>query len=458
MVRSRKPKSNSVLSEARQVLLAHLKPDNRLTVALSGGVESVVLLHALVSLAKEMAFTLSAVHVNHGISGNATQWGQFCRDLCRRYGISIDVADLRLPREKGASLEAVARQERYRIFSLLRADYVVLAQHLDDQAETLLLQLLRGSGIKGLSGMPTVRKQNVRDAPQILRPLLQVSRDQIEAYARQNGLDWIVDESNDSTAFSRNFLRHEIFPLLKKRYPGYLQTFSRASRHLAEAGSLLDELAELDSRHCLVSGRLQIDGLRKLSAARVRNLLRYVLSQQGVMLPNTVKLEEILRQILTARPDRRLYLCFGDTEIRCFQGAVYVQSHQNPIQQSQPCAWNGEAVLALDDLNGALRFEQIRGQGIDLQKMRATRVTVRLRKGGEHFKPYCNRPTRSLKNLLQEAAIPPWQRHRLPLLFCDERLVWVPEIGIDCEFQVKSDALGVVPLWDVKMNKLGTIK
>ena len=216
MVRSRKPKSNSVLSEARQVLLAHLKPDNRLTVALSGGVDSVVLLHALVTLAKEMAFTLSAVHVNHGISGNAAQWGQFCRDLCRRYGISIDVADLRLPREKGASLEAVARQERYRIFSLLRADYVVLAQHLDDQAETLLLQLLRGSGIKGLSGMPTVRKQNVRDAPQILRPLLQVSRDQIEAYAWQNGLDWIVDESNDSTAFSRNFLRHEIFPLLKK--------------------------------------------------------------------------------------------------------------------------------------------------------------------------------------------------------------------------------------------------
>lgn len=455
MVRSRKPKSNSILSETRRVLLAHLKPGSHLTIALSGGVDSVVLLHTLAVLAKEMAFTLSAVHVNHGISGNAMQWSKFCCGLCHGYGISIHVAYLRLSKEKGMSLEAVARQERYRVFASMSADYVVLAQHLDDQAETLLLQLLRGSGVRGLSGMPVVRKQSGRAAPQILRPLLEVSRDRIEAYARQNQLNWITDESNDSTAFNRNFLRHEIFPLLRKRYPGYPRTFLRTSRHLAEAASLLDEMAELDCRHCLASGKLQVDVLRKLSMARAKNLLRYILSQQAIMLPSTIKLEEILRQILTARRDHQLHLHFGDTEIRCFQGAVYIQPHQSPIQLSKQYVWHGEAMLALDDLNGALRFEQVRGQGIDLQKMCDTPVAVRLRQGGEYFKPYCNRPTRSLKNLLQEAAIPPWLRNKLPLLYCGERLVWVPGIGIDCEFQVKSDEIGVVPVWDVEMDILG---
>lgn len=451
MAHSRKPKSNNLLSETRRVLRAHIKPGDRLTIALSGGVDSVVLLHALCVLAKETAFTLSAVHVNHGISANAAQWSAFCRDLCSRYGIAIEVTDLRLSKQKGVSLEAMARQERYRIFASVPADYVVLAQHLDDQAETLLLQLLRGSGIKGLSGMPVIREQNGA-VPRILRPLLEVSRDQIEVYARQNQLDWICDESNDSTAFSRNFLRHEIFPLLKKRYPGYAQTFLRTSRHLAEAGSLLDDLAESDSRHCLVSGKLQVDGLRKLSAARAKNVLRYTLSQQGMVLPNTLKLQEILRQILTARRDHRLRVCFGATEIRSFQGEVYIQPVQSAIRPCRQYVWHGEAMLTLGECNGMLRFERITGQGIDPKKMHEATVTVRWRQGGEHFKPHGNRPTRSLKNLLQEAAIPPWRRNILPLLFCGERLVWVPGIGIDCEFQVKSDEPGILPQWDSEEN------
>lgn len=448
MAHSRKPKSNKIVSETRQALLAHIKPGDHLTVALSGGVDSVVLLHVLTLLANELSFTLSAVHANHGISSNALQWSKFCCDLCHSYGIPIHVAYLKLVKEKGASLEAVARQERYRIFGSMRANYVVLAQHLDDQAETLLLQLLRGSGIKGLSGMPVLRKNWTSDAPQLLRPLLTISRDQIEMYARQHKLAWVSDESNDSTVFDRNFLRHEIFPLLKQRYPSYSQTLHRTARHLAEGAALLDELAELDSQNCLISGKLQVDGLRKLSMIRAKNLLRYVLSQQGVMLPSSVKLEEILRQVLAARHDRQLHLSFGTTEIRCFQGALYIQPNRTPLSSSLQYRWHGEAALRFDDLNGTLRFEQVRGQGIDPLKIRDTAVTILLRTGGERFKPQCNRPTRSLKNLLQEAAIPPWLRNRLPLLYCGERLICVPGIGVECEFQVKSDEPGILPVWD----------
>ena len=448
MAHSKKPKSNNILSTVRHVLDSHIKPCSHFTVALSGGVDSVVLLDVFAILSKEMAFTLSAVHVNHGISRHATHWSRFCCDLCHHYGIPIHVAYLKLGKKKGESLEAVARRERYRIFHSMQSDHVVLAQHIDDQAETFMLQLLRGAGIKGLSSMPLLRNQRTDDTPTILRPLLAITRDQIEAYAQQNQLRWIDDESNDNTLYDRNFLRHEIFPTLKQRYPSYPKVLHRASCHLAEAASLLDELAELDRKNCFQSGRLEINCLRKLSFARAKNLLRYTLFQQGMAPPNTRKLEEILRQILVARSDSQCYVSFGNTEIRCFQGSVIVQPRKSLINSNHIYPWCGEKILILHDLEGTIRFIETENQGIDPEKIHHAPAIVRLRKGGERFKPHCNRPHRSLKNLLQEATIPPWQRNKLPLLFCDEKLVWVPGIGIDCEFQVKSGKIGIVPVWD----------
>lgn len=444
----RKSKSNSLLCDTKQVLLTYIKPGNHLIIALSGGIDSVVLLHVLATLSKQLQFTLSAVHVNHGISRNAMLWSRFCCNLCHTYGISIYVAYLQIKKQVGLSLEAVAREERYRIFNHMRADYVVLAQHLDDQAETLLLQLFRGAGIKGLSAMPIVRKQISNTAPKILRPLLDVSRSRIEAYARQTKLNWINDESNDSTTFNRNFLRHDILPLLKKRYPNYSKTLSRTSRHLSEASVLLDELAAMDSENCLVSGKLQIDNLRKLSFPRAKNLLRYTLFQQSVSIPSTVKLENILIQLLSIRADSQLHISFGDHEIRCYKGVIYILSQKKLLHEPKECLWRGETHLALQHLNGTLLFTQISNQGISRQKIINEPMVIRLRSGGERFMPACNRPRRSLKNLLQEASIPPWERNAMPLLFCGEKLVWVPTIGIDCEFQVKSGELGILPIWN----------
>ncbi len=443
----RKPKSNSLLCEAKHVLQAHIKPDSHLAIALSGGIDSVVLLNILASLSKQMSFSLSAIHINHGISSNASFWHQFCSELCHLYDIPITVKQLNIYKEQGASLEALARNERYYIFSRIKADYIVLAQHLDDQAETLLLQLFRGAGIKGLSAMPVIRKQKNNIAPQILRPLLKVSRSEIEAYAKQYKLNWIEDESNDSIAYNRNFLRHKILPVLKEKYPNYPNVLLRTSQHLSEASLLLDELAELDSKQCLCAGKLQIEAIQKLSLPRAKNLLRHIFTQHNIRLPSTAKLADILQQLLSKRTDAQRQITVGETVIYCYKGLMYLLPKTKPPLSSWQQLWNGEKHLLLNDLNCTINFSYSKNQGINEKKLLQEPVVFRLRQGGERFSPHCNRPRRSLKNLLQEASVPPWERKILPLLFSGEKLVWVPGIGIDCEYQVKSDELGLVPIW-----------
>jgi len=454
MDRSKKPESaNFLFDEVQKVLLQHIKREDRVCVALSGGIDSVVLLDILANFSKSTQFSLSAVHVNHGISRNAAVWSQFCCKLACAYGISIDVTYLHVEKERRVSLEAAAREQRYQVFSKIVADYVVLAQHMEDQAETLLLQLLRGAGIRGLSGMPVVRSQAQLKQARLLRPLLNVSRHQIEQYAQLNDLTWIIDESNDDTNYDRNFLRHEVLPVLKKRYVSYTKTFTRASRHLSEASTLLDELAEIDRERCVVSGQLNIQRLRQLNTSRAKNLLRYMLVDQGIPLPSTAKLEDLTQQLFSMRDDHQFRIEIDEYQIRCFKGAIYFLRRQSEqlMTENNPSVsftWNHESEQVVQWGNDIVHFIQLKNQGIACERIIDRLLTIRLRNGGENFSPASNRPRRSLKNLLQEALIPPWKRNRLPLLFCDDRLIWVPGIGIDYEFQVKFDETGILPSWN----------
>lgn len=436
-------------------LKSWVQPGRHLTLALSGGADSVVLLDILAQLRASLHFSLSAVHVNHQISPNAADWAEFCARLCAGCDIPFQVVRVDLKRQPGESLEELARDARYRVFAEQRTDFVVLAQHLDDQAETLLLQLLRGAGAKGLSAMAELSDRHVgaglpaisadsRASPLLLRPLLDVPRRLILDYAALRGLHWVEDESNTDIAYDRNYLRHRVMPELEKRFPGYRVTFARASRNLAESVQLSDDLARMDRAIAVVNGNLRVDALRSLSGARARNLLRYWLAESGILMPSAGRLENLLQQLCSARDDAQIHISLGDTVIRRYRGEVHLEKRMPAPQPELALTWAFQDELELPDSGGRLLFERTTGQGLSLARLTAAPVTIRLRQGGERLRPDCLRPTRSLKNLLQEAGMPPWQRQRLPLLFSGEKLAFVPGIGVDCEYQADDGEIGVV--------------
>ncbi len=425
-------------------LKSWVQPGRHLMLALSGGADSVVLLDILAQLRSSLHFPLSAVYVNHQISPNAADWAEFCARLCAGYNIPFQVVKVDLKRQPGESLEELARDARYRVFAEQPADFIVLAQHLDDQAETLLLQLLRGAGAKGLSAMAELRIQDSGLRTGFLRPLLDVPRRLILDYAALRGLQWIEDESNEDISYNRNFLRHRVLPELEKRFPGYRETFARASRNLAESVQLSDDLARMDRAIAVVNGNLRVGALRSLSGARARNLLRYWLAESGIPMPSAGRLENLQQQLCSARDDAQIHISLGDTVIRRYRGEVHLEK-KTPAQQPElALTWAFQDELELPDSGGRLLFERTTGQGLSLARLTAAPVTIRLRQGGERLRPDCLRPTRSLKNLLQETGMPPWQRQRLPLLFSGEKLVFVPGIGAACEYRADEGEIGVV--------------
>lgn len=434
------PSELPALVEAK--LKSWVQPGRHLTLALSGGADSVVLLDILAQLRSNLPFSLSAIHVNHQISPNAVDWAAFCAQMCAGYNIPFQVVKVDLKRRPGESLEALARDARYRVFAEQLSDFIVLAQHLDDQAETLLLQLLRGAGAKGLSAMGEwqVRGEG-RGA--LVRPLLDIPRCTILDYAALRGLRWVEDESNADIAYDRNYLRHRVLPLLEKRFPGYRETFARTSRNLAESTQLMDDLARLDRAVAVVNGNLRVDALRSLSGTRARNLLRYWLAESGMPMPSAGRLENLLQQLCSARDDAQVRIPMGSAVIRRYRGEVHMEKPPVPLMES-PLIWSLQDGLDLPGSGGRLVFERTTGHGLSLARLTASPVTIRLRQGGERLRPDCRRPNRSLKNLLQEAGVPPWQRQRLPLLFSGEQLAFVPGIGVDCEYQANQTEPGIV--------------
>lgn len=441
MASSKKPASSNLLSHVKLALIAYLETGRRLTVALSGGVDSVVLLDLLDRLRGELDFSLSAVHVNHQLSPHASEWARFCQSLCDARGVPLHVEAVKVSKRNKLGLEAAAREARYGVLLAQPADYVVLAHHLDDQAETVLLNLLRGAGVRGLSGMPTLRPAA---GLTILRPLLDVPRATLLAYAKQRKLAWVEDESNMDVSLTRNFLRGEVLPAIEQKFPAYRETVLRASRHLAEASALLDELGGIDLVHGVRDGRLDTRYLAGLSQARAKNLLRVFFLSQGASMPDAIRLQEMLHQLSTAGSGARVAIAWGGFVLRRYRGEAWVEYAAAAPDPAWRATWKGQASLRLPALGCLLEFVPAPGQGISLAKLAEHAVTLRLRHGGERLRIDCKRPRRSLKNLLQEAAVPPWMRERLPLLYCGEHLVAVPGIGVDCAYQAQDGDPGLL--------------
>ncbi|MCL2525224.1 MAG: tRNA lysidine(34) synthetase TilS [Betaproteobacteria bacterium] len=297
---------------------ARLGPSEHLCVALSGGCDSVVLAHILSRLG--LAGRLSAIHVEHGLSPHADAWAAFCADYCGALGIPLRIRHVEVARDAAFGLEAAARHARYAAFAELPADCLALAQHRGDQAETVLLNLLRGTGALGAAAM---RPERQHGHLRLWRPLLDETRGAIEAYARHYDLQWITDESNADTALSRNFLRHQALPLLRQRFPAAEPALARAAGHFAEAADLLDELAALDWAAAADGETARLAALRLLSPGRLRNLLRFRLRRLGWRLPNAARLDEFARQLASAGPDRHPELRLGEGRMRAARGRLH---------------------------------------------------------------------------------------------------------------------------------------
>ncbi|MGC2164419.1 MAG: tRNA lysidine(34) synthetase TilS, partial [Gallionella sp.] len=280
-----------------------------------------MLLHLLWQLAGRFSWQLSALHVHHGISPNANAWADFCSDICNQYRIPFHLRHVEIAPLLEHGVEAAARKLRHQAFSAHRCDFVALAHHADDQAETMLLQLLRGSGVRGAASMPVLTRHGT--GPVYIRPLLHQSRSEILSYAVEQGLEWINDESNADDYFPRNYLRHRVLPVLEKKFPAYRETLTRGAQHFAEASQLLDELAQLDGEGAMERDSLRLASLRQLSHSRAKNLLRYFLHRQGVPMPQLNLLNEMLRQLCDARRDASVDVQAGEFHIRRYMNSVY---------------------------------------------------------------------------------------------------------------------------------------
>jgi tRNA(Ile)-lysidine synthase len=306
MAGSRKsPSTEAVSAGVAACLKRHLHAQDDVVIGLSGGVDSVVLLHAM----RASQQSLSAVHVHHGLNSAADHWAEFCTDLCTAWGIPLSVRQVVVQRNTPDGLEGAARRARHQIFASLPAAWVATGHHRGDRAETLLFNLLRGAGVRGAGAL---RERSGR----LLRPLLAVGRGDILAYAREHALAWVDDDSNLDTRFSRNFLRHSILAEVRGRFPAAEARLASAAERFAEAADLLDELARIDLAGHAAAFPLDLGILAGLPEPRARNILRFLLSLHGVGIPSEERLREALRQFLTAAPDRHPAVSFGGRMLR----------------------------------------------------------------------------------------------------------------------------------------------
>ena len=420
----------------------------RIVLGVSGGVDSMVLLDVLARLAPRMGLRLEALHVNHQLSPNAPAWARFCRAECRSRDVRLRVVKVDVQRAN--SIERAAREARYAALFATGADYVVLAHNQDDQAETVLMQLLRGAGVKGLSAMRAIRPPHPSSLvahPAIVRPLLDTARGEIERYAKRRKLRWIEDESNDDTRYTRNWMRREVLPRIGQRVPAYREALARAAANLGEAAVLLDELARIDLRAIPDGSRLSVNALRTLGAVRAKNVLRFLIDARGWRMPDAARLTEGLRQALSARPSAKVAVHLGSCELRRHGGVIHLIPLQARAAGDAVVTWRGEDEIELPDSSGVLIMARGRGAGMSAHRLGNALVTIRRRQGGERLQPDAKRPRRTVKNLLQEAGIPAWQRERLPFIYCGEELACVPGVGVDCRFRAERGELSVVPSW-----------
>ncbi|QPK61519.1 tRNA lysidine(34) synthetase TilS [Methylomonas sp. LL1] len=402
-----------------------------LFIAYSGGIDSHVLLH-LCATQTALKARVVAVYVHHGLQAVADDWEKHCRQQADALGIAFLSINVNAKASHGESPEAAARNARYQALQnlLQTGDLLLLAQHREDQMETLLLQLFRGAGIQGLAAMPV---STAFGLGYMLRPLLNVSKSEIRNYARQQALTWIEDPTNQHNDFDRNFLRNEIVPLLKQRWPSLDKTVARSARHCAEAATLLETWGQEAFGRIFdpTDKSLAIDKLGEFDSEQRNWLLRHWLDLLGLKPPSQALLQSINQQLIAAREDANPRIFTQAHYLKKYRQRLFCLS-ENRLRKLQGCQeWNPE-IPTLTLSNGYLLTRATASAGIDKRIWHAAKITIKPRSGGEKLKLPGRSGQHDLKKLFQEAGIPPWEREIRPLLYLNDRLaaaagLWVAE-------------------------------
>jgi tRNA(Ile)-lysidine synthase len=404
-----------------------------LCIAFSGGADSTALLGLLAAL-PAVKPRLRALHIDHGLHPHSQRWARAAQATCRVLDVPCATRRLKLARRRGQSLEAVARAGRYAALAgaLQRGEVLLTAHHLEDQLETVLLQLLRGAGLPGLAAMPGVSRLGEGF---LLRPLLGVPRAELRAWVQAHGLRCSEDPANEDAAFDRNYLRHQVLPLIVSRWRGAAGAVARSARHIAAAQALLDGLARADVARAADGAALSVAALRALPLERRRNALRFWISQSGHMLPDTRRLEELAVTLLAARVGSNPEVSWGAVRVQRHAGRLSLDELR-PAAPAFEITWNPRRKSRLVLPSGLGQLELVRSaHGLIDAAALSAQVTVRTRRGGERLRPRPGGPSRTLKSLLQNEAISLIERRCLPLLFAGDQLVAAGDLWVDAHWQ-----------------------
>ncbi len=412
----------------------HLMPQpSGYWIAFSGGMDSTCLIHAMAQLQDQLAIPIYAIHIDHGLQTISGQWALHCQQLCNELNIALQIHSLKLKPVSGASIEAIAREARLETFRKhLTANAMLLtAQHQHDQAETLVLQLLRGSGLAGLAAMPKIMPYGLG---WLARPFLEIPQAQLAAYAQLNRLKWIEDPTNTETSFARNYLRHCMFPVVAQRWPAYERTIARSAKHCAAALDLLNDLLApyLAQSKGMYPGTLSIKTLMGFKPNLCRAILRLWIQEQGFILPDTKHLERIRCELMIAAPDRNPVVLWHQTEVRRYRDDIFIHPPL-PYPPATAILWHPEQALIdficnLPDGLGSLSLIPTKGIGINPILWKQSRITVHFGITGLQCRLPHSPHKRTLKDIYQEYAIPSWLRPYIPLVYLDDTLIAIANI------------------------------
>lgn len=402
-----------------------------------------MLLHMLATLATENSINFSAIHIDHGLSPHSQEWKSHCVDICAQLNVPLVVENVSV-RAADKGLEAAAREARYQALAshITSNELLLTAHHRDDQVETVLLQLVRGTGAHGFAGM--AEKRQFANGS-LIRPLLTVSHDCIANYAGAHELHWVDDESNDDTSFDRNYIRHKIMPMLRVRWAGVDKVIGRSAGHAAAAVEILEQIAAEDRQRCLLdeSGGLSLRTCNDLDKARLQNLLRYWVRSSGLAVPTTRHINEMMQQIRTPSATGAAIINWPGAIFYRYRDMLRLSPQGPNIDYEYDINWDLARPVVIPPLGITVSASSVVGQGLAVSRVENASLHLRNRQGGESLLLPGRSHHHKLKKLFQEAGIPPWERKKMPLLYVDGELAAIGDRWVSQEFVAGEDEAGL---------------